>query len=257
MEVAILQANLLWENPVDNIAAFEREIIHIPRSTKLIVLPEMFSTGFSMQPEKYAQKMNGDTVKWMLAKAAELQIAICGSLMIEENSQYFNRFIMTKSDGSIYAYNKRHLFSMGEEHLHYQSGVNRILIPMNDFIIYPVVCYDIRFPVWLNRTADFDFDVLLVVANWPERRAMHWKALLCARAIENQCYVIACNRVGLDGNGVNHSGDSCVISPLGEVITTLNGIEGILYHTLIKKQIEDIRAQFPLIKDTDSFKINY
>jgi predicted amidohydrolase len=108
---------------------------------------------------------------------------------------------------------------MGEEHLHYQSGVNRILIPMNDFIIYPVVCYDIRFPVWLNRTADFDFDVLLVVANWPERRAMQWKALLCARAIENQCYVIACNRVGVDGNGVNHSGDSCVISPLGEVNT--------------------------------------
>lgn len=256
MEIAIIQSNLFWENTADNLAAFGNKISAAPDTTDLIVLPEMFSTGFSMHPEKYAETMNGDTVRWMLEQAITRQTAICGSLMIKENHQYFNRFVMVLPDQSIHTYNKRHLFSMGEEHLHYKSGIHRLIIQWKGFAIYPVVCYDIRFPVWLNRTQNFDYDILLVVANWPEKRAMHWNALLKARAIENQCYVLACNRVGEDGNGVHHIGDSCVISPTGEIITCLSDMEGVLTSTILKKQMDDIRMQFPIMKDADSFKIN-
>lgn len=255
MKTALIQSALHWENREANLNMFAEKIAALPAGIDLIVLPEMFTTGFSMQPELYAEKKEGAALNWMLNQAKHAQSVVCGSVMFDNERKFTNRFFWVQPDGAIKYYDKRHLFRMGNEHLHYHFGNERLLLNYSGLTIFPVICYDIRFPVWLRRKPDFDYDVLLVVANWPERRASHWKALLQARAIENQCYVIAVNRVGNDAHGVSHSGDSCVYNPKGELISEVSQTETTLIAELDKNEVDQWRNLFPAINDADSFVI--
>jgi predicted amidohydrolase len=255
MNVVLLQTDLIWENAEANIERINQKIMQITGQPDLIVLPEMFATGFSMRPEVFAVSTQQTALKAMLRWAAQTHAVIAGSLMSEENNKYYNRLHWVQPDGLVLTYDKRHLFSMGNEHEHYTTGKTQPVIQWRGWNILPVICYDLRFPVWLRRTKVRDYDIMLVVANWPERRAEHWKILLKARAIENQCYVLAVNRVGVDGNGVNHSGDSAIISPKGEIIETVTGAEAALYAILQKGELIEWRQLFPAINDADSFAI--
>jgi predicted amidohydrolase len=216
----------------------------------------MFSTAFSMKPEQLAETMNGETVKWMKRMAAEKKIILTGSIIIEENGEYFNRLIWMLPNGQHGVYDKRHLFAYAHEDEHFTPGTKRLITSVNGWRILLLVCYDLRFPVW-SRQADpnLEYDVLIYVANWPERRNHAWKTLLQARAIENQCYVIGVNRVGSDGNEIYHSGDSMVVNPMGEVLYTKPHEEDIFTITLEKDKLMEIREKLPFWKDADQFDI--
>ena len=223
----------------------------------------MFTTGFTMKPEKNAEKHEGKGLQWMKKKSAELSCCITGSICVEENSNYYNRLYWTESDGNYLSYNKRHLFRMGDEQNHYQAGERKIILNINGWRILPLVCYDLRFPVWSRnqwKKSDgnliAEYDVLIYVANWPEARSYAWKQLLIARAIENQCYVVGVNRVGADGNIVMHSGDSMVINPLGEIIsTTKPHQESVETIELDHDFLQTLRKKFPVGLDTDNFDL--
>lgn len=223
----------------------------------------MFSTGFSMDPKKVAEPAQGPAYKWMKNKAAEKNAVICGSVAVEENAKYYNRLYWVDSYGDVSVYNKRHLFRMAKEDEHFAGGTEKIIKHLNGWDICPLVCYDLRFPVWSRNTYKKEgdslkaaYDVLIYVANWPEVRNYPWKQLLIARAIENQCYVIGVNRIGKDGNGFAYSGDSMVINPRGEIISKLkpnhDSIETI---NLDKAQLDEFRKQFPVGLDADDFSL--
>lgn len=237
----------------------EQKIAGIKDKTQVIVLPEMFSTGFSMKPESLAETMEGETVSWMKRLAAEKKVIITGSVIIEEEGAYFNRSIWMLPNGQYGYYNKRHLFAFAEEDKHYTAGSERFIASANGMKIALMVCYDLRFPVWARQQFDeeknFEYDVLIYVANWPERRSTAWRTLLQARAIENQCYVIGVNRVGDDGNNIYHSGDSMVVSPLGEVLYHKANEEDVFTITLQKEDLEEIRQKFQFWRDADDFQI--
>jgi omega-amidase len=254
MNVSIIQTDLFWESPAKNREMFDEKISTLENDIDLIVLPEMFSTGFSMSPEKLAEKWQGPTVKWMQRVATSQKVAIAGSLIVEETSKFYNRLVFVHPDGKIDYYNKRHLFRMSGEHNFYDTGDSRVVITYKDFKILLLVCYDIRFPVWSrNRN---DYDMILVVANFPEPRRNAWNSLLPARAIENQAYVIACNRVGKDGNGVNYSGDSQIIDPTGKIIKLGKQNESqIITANLLLQELITFRNSFPTHMDADSFII--
>ena len=260
----LIQAKLFWEDAAANRQLFEEKINSIKERTEVVVLPEMFSTGFSMQPEKLAETMDGETVSWMKHIAAAKKIILAGSLIIEEEEQYYNRLIWMLPNGDYGMYNKRHLFAYGDEHNHYTAGNKRLIASVKGWKINLQVCYDLRFPVWARQKTppqqdgaegSGEYDVLIYVANWPERRSIAWKTLLQARAIENQCYVIGLNRVGDDGNHIYHSGDSMVIDPLGEILYHKKDEEDIFTITLDKEHLKTIRTKFPFWKDADQFKI--
>jgi predicted amidohydrolase len=245
----------------------EEKIKSIPR-TEVVVLPEMFSTGFSMKPELLAEKMDGPTVDWMKRVAAEKRAVITGSIMIEENGHYYNRLIWMLPTGQFGYYDKRHLFAYAGEHQHYTAGTRRLIAQVKGWKLNLQVCYDLRFPVWArqkNEPVDDglglvekplpEYDVLIYVANWPERRNHAWKTLLQARAIENQCYVVGVNRVGRDGNDIYHSGDSMVVDAMGEVMFTNADEELIHTITLEKEPLEKIREKLPFLEDRDVFGI--
>lgn len=254
LRLTLIQTSLEWEDKRSNLVMFDRLVNSMSEPTDMIVLPEMFSTGFSMNPEKFASDMNGEEVKWMKDAAAKTNAAICGSLMIEEGGKYFNRFIWAGPDGSVFTYDKKHLFRMGDEPMHYTPGKDRIRIPYKGWHIFPLICYDLRFPVWLKRTRAFEYDLMLVVANWPERRNTHWKILNRARAIENQCYLAAVNRVGVDGAGVSHSGDSMLIDPRGEVLFHKEQESCIKTLVIQKEEVHTYRSGFPVWEDDDLFE---
>src|ERR1700710_1971381 len=217
----LIQTKLFWQNANANRQMLEEKINSIKEKTEIVILPEMFSTGFSMQPEKFAETMNGETVEWMGKIASAKKIILTGSLMIKEDDKFYNRLIWMLPNGEYGCYNKRHLFAYGDEHNHYTAGTKRCIASVKGWKINLQVCYDLRFPVWARQSFDSgqdksEYDVLIYVANWPERRSHAWKTLLCARAIENQCYVVGVNRVGSDGNNLNYSGNTLVIDPLGE-----------------------------------------
>ncbi len=199
--------------------------------------------------------MDGTTLHWMKERSAEQNIILVGSLIIEENNQYFNRLIWLQPNGKIEHYDKRHLFAFGKEDEHYSAGKKRLIVSVNNWKINLQVCYDLRFPVWARRTEDAEYDVLLYVANWPERRIHAWKSLLVARAIENQCYVVAVNRVGKDGNDIYHNGCSMVIGPLGDILYQKEHDEDVFTITLQKNVLEEVRSKFPFWKDADKFEI--
>jgi len=260
LTVSTIQTNLLWEEKSANLRLLEKKIAAIEDRTELVILPEMFSTGFSMKPEMLAEDMDGETAAWMRRVSREYSIILTGSFIAQENGNYYNRLVWMLPSGQYGYYDKRHLFAYGGEDSHYQPGNKRLIASVNGWKINLQVCYDLRFPVWArNRVLDtpptLEYDILIYVANWPERRSHAWKTLLCARAIENQCYVIGVNRVGTDGNNIYHSGNSLVIDPLGQVLYHMADEEDVFTITLQKEKLEEVRQKFPFWKDADSFNI--
>lgn len=254
LKITTFQAYLFWENIEKNLQNLGLRLSSIREKTDLIILPEMFSTGFSMNAKKLAEEMDGSAVTWMLEQAKKFDCVITGSLIIKQGKKYYNRLIWMRPDGSHEYYDKRHLFSMGEEDQHYTPGNQKLFVELHGWKICPVICYDLRFPVWLRNT-DEGYDILLIVANWPEKRSLHWRTLIPARAVENQAYVIGVNRVGHDGNEVYHSGDSMCIDPNGKVVYYKPNDEDLYTFSINKEEVENARASFPFLKDADLFKL--
>ncbi len=249
LTVTFIQSKLHWQNVDANLKMFEEKIDLIGTTTDLIILPEMFTTGFSMNALELAEPMNGKSVTWMADQAKELNAVITGSLIIQEAGKYFNRLIWMRPDGSFTHYDKRHLFTMANEHLTYTAGDERLIVSLNEWRICPLICYDLRFPVWArNRN---QYDLLIYTANWPVQRSFHWKVLLQARAIENQCFTVGVNRCGIDGNGHYYTGDSCMISPSGEIYAQAADVEIIETRTLSYEYLRFIRKKLPFLADAD------
>lgn len=259
LKVTIIQTALHWENKAANLDLFSQKIASIITPTDVIVLPEMFTTGFSMKPQLFAEAMDGATVKWMQKQAALKNCVITGSFICEENGNYYNRLIWMKPDGTYLTYDKRHLFRMANEDNHYTAGQQKLIAELKGWKICPLVCYDLRFPVWSRNTVTDDipeYDVLFYVANWPEVRSFPWKTLLLARALENQCYVVGVNRIGNDGNTIYHSGDSAVINAKGGIISsTQPHQESIETVTLNYEELQAFRKSFPAMLDADRFEV--
>jgi predicted amidohydrolase len=259
LKFTLVQTQLHWENKAANLQMLEGKVNDLQASTHVVVLPEMFSTGFSMKPGLFAEPMNGETVEWMKRIAASKKIILTGSIIVEENGHYFNRLVWMLPNGQLGFYNKRHLFAYGEEDKYYTAGTERLVASVNGWKINLMVCYDLRFPVWARQQFDeernFEYDVLIYVANWPERRNTAWKSLLRARAIENQCYVIGVNRVGNDGNNIYHSGDSTVIDPLGEILYQKADEEDVFTIGLSKERLKEVREKFQFWRDADDFQL--
>ncbi len=240
----------------------EDKINSIKSHTEIVVLPEMFNTGFSMHPQRLAETMEGSTVAWMKRVAMEKKIILTGSLIVEENGNYFNRLIWMLPDGRYGSYDKRHRFAYAGEHQQFTAGNKRLIASVKGWKINLQVCYDLRFPVWVRQQiipgdeATPEYDVIIYVANWPQARSHAWKTLLTARAIENQCYVAGVNRIGNDGNGIYHSGDSMIIDPLGEIIYTAGDKDECHTTVLQKEHLSSIRSSFPFWKDADHFLID-
>lgn len=262
LTVTLIQTQLHWEDKAANLKMLEEKINSIPEKTEIIVLPEMFSTGFSMQPEKLAETMEDATVIWMKKMAAQKKVILTGSFIYKDSrsdnsdAAYFNRLVWMLPNGQFGVYDKRHLFGFAGEDNHYTAGNKRLIASAKGWKINLQICYDLRFPVWARQnpnTAKAEYDLLIYVANWPERRNHAWKTLLQARAIENQCYVVGVNRVGNDGNNIYHSGDSMVVDPLGEVIVHKKDVEEIFTIQLDKNHLETIREKLPFLKDADGF----
>ena len=257
LSVTLIQSNLAWENKAANLAQFAQKIQSKTGPGQLVILPEMFSTGFSMNPAQLAETMEGNTVQWMKTMAVQQKIILTGSVIIEEEGQFYNRLLWVLPNGTVAHYNKRHLFAFAGENQFYASGNKRLIASVNGWKINLQICYDLRFPVWARQQVQAapEYDLLVYVANWPERRNHAWKTLLTARAIENQCYVIGVNRVGEDANGINHSGDTMLIDPLGQVVYHCAHEEAISTHILDQQHLQDIRQRFPFWKDADQFNI--
>ena len=258
LSITTIQTNLQWEDKTANLQMLENKINTIEEKTEIVVLPEMFSTGFSMHPQLYAETMEGETLEWMKKMTANKKIILTGSLIIKENDNYYNRLIWMLPNGQYGYYDKRHLFAYGEEDKYYTAGNKRLIASVKGWKINLQVCYDLRFPVWARQQLagnEPEYDVLIYVANWPDKRIHAWKTLLCARAIENQCYVVGVNRVGNDGNQIYHSGSSLVIDPLGEVLYRMHDVEDVSTIILEKEKLKEIRMKFPFWKDGDSFNI--
>lgn len=254
MKVAVIQSKLYWELPEKNFEQFDQKLAGIEPGTQLVLLPEMFTTGFSMSPASLAERHPGRTVEWLKSKATRHGFAITGSYIAETEGKYFNRMVFAYPNGKIDTYDKRHLFRMANEDEHYTAGMQRVIVNYEGWRILLAVCYDLRFPVWLrNRN---DYDLMILVANFPERRRLAWNSLLLARAIENQVYVAACNRVGTDGNQINHTGDSQIIDPMGQIVVQAKpNAEEVIYANIDKDYLDNIRKSFPVHLDTDNFEI--
>ena len=257
LSFTLLQSQLHWEDKAANLAMFEKKIMDIQERTEVVVLPEMFSTGFSMRPKTLAEEMSGETVSWMKRVAATKKIILTGSVIIKEDGHFYNRLLWVLPDGNLGYYDKRHRFAFAGEDQEYTAGHKRLIAQVKGWKINLQVCYDLRFPVWARQESKEtpEYDVLLYVANWPERRSHPWKSLLTARAIENQSYVIGVNRVGDDGNGIYHSGDSMVIDALGNTLYHKKDEEDIHTIVLQKEPLLEVRERFPFWKDADNFKI--
>jgi len=254
-KVSIIQSDLVWENIYQNLINFSKKFDSLEDDVDLVVLPEMFTTGFTNNSSDVAELMNGKTVNWMLQSAQKLNVAIAGSIIINENNHFYNRLIWAFPNGTYSFYDKRHLFRMGDEQDHFSAGTTRTIIEYKGFRFLPLICYDLRFPVW-SRNCN-DYDALLYVANWPQTRASVWKQLLPARAIENQCYAIAANRVGVDGMNLTYSGDSMVVDFKGNTIAQANSnAEQILSINLDLEALQNFKEKFPAYLDADKFNIS-
>ncbi len=255
LKLTLIQTHLYWEDKGANLAFLEQKIVNLEAPTEIVILPEMFNTGFSMQPELHAEIMEGPSVQWMRRIAMTQKIILTGSLMIQEGDHYYNRLIWMLPNGEYGHYDKRHLFAFAGEDQHYTAGNKRLIASVKGWKINLQICYDLRFPVWARQTSNNEYDLLIYVANWPEKRSHAWKTLLVARAIENQAFVVGVNRVGLDGNNIAHSGNSMVVGPLGEVLFHSADQESVFQITLNREELETTRTQFPFWKDADFFTI--
>ncbi len=264
LRVTLIQSNLYWENISANLEMFSAKIAAI-QQTDLIVLPETFTTGFSMNP-KFAEPMDGSAVEWMRKTANEKGCVVCGSLMIKAPSPweraggevFYNRLVWMQPDGEFLTYDKRHLFCMSDEPKFFTAGEERLMVELNGWKICPLICYDLRFPVWSrnHQSPLTTYHLLLYVANWPERRNIAWKTLLPARAVENQAYVIGVNRVGIDEKNISHTGDSMVIDALGKTLYHKEHEEEVFTVELNYEELEKAREQLPFLNDADDFVLN-
>ena len=253
LELALIQSELAWQDPAANRAHFQ-PLLEQARGADLIVLPEMFSTGFCMDSAALAEPEDGPTSQWLLEQARALQAVITGSLIIQAaDGSYRNRLLWARPDGSLAHYDKRHLFRMAGEHKHYAAGEQQLLLELKGWQVRPLICYDLRFPVWSRDP--HTTDLLLYTANWPAARRQHWNRLLPARAIENLCYVAALNRIGQDGKGHAYSGDSQVLDFQGEVLLAADDAAGVFRITLRASELAAYRERFPAYLDADDFEL--
>jgi predicted amidohydrolase len=253
LRVTLVQAELAWQDPAANRRNLAARFRGLVGHTDLVVLPEMFSTGFSMAAAELAEDMHGPTVGWMREEAAALGCAITGSLIVREDGRCYNRLVWARPDGSVEHYDKRHLFRVANEQQHYAAGARRLVVEIKGWRVCPMVCYDLRFPVWSRSRGDYD--VLLYVANWPQRRANAWATLLRARAIENLCYVVGVNRVGRDGNGASYAGDSVALDFLGQPLSSEGGGDRVETAVLDLESLRAYRQSFPAQLDADPFEL--
>lgn len=254
LNISIIQARLQWEDRIANLKYFTEKINQVEPATHIVVLPEMFSTGFSMNAAQLAEPMDGDTLQWMKSTAQSTRRILTGSIIISEADHYYNRLIWMQPDGRYFYYDKAHLFGKAGEDQIYTGGAKRLIVQVNGWKILLQTCYDLRFPVWARQSKDC-YDVLINVANWPDIRSVAWNALLTARAIENQAYVIACNVVGQDGNDIIYSGHSVAIDYAGTRLWTAVDEEAIGFVSLSKNELEDFRNDFPFLNDRDAFML--
>lgn len=271
LKITLVQTSLVWEDIDANLANFSQKLAGIePASTDLIVLPEMFSTGFTMNASAVAETMDGKAMKWLANTASQKRCVVTGSLVIKENGKYYNRLIWMRPDGTYEVYDKRHTFRMAGENKIYTGGNKKLIVELNGWKICPMICYDLRFPVWSRqpqtpvRTGtggqqlianSFSYDCLIYVANWPERRSYAWRHLLIGRAIENQAYVVGVNRIGQDGNGIEYPGYSVALSPKGEPLSRIIDADTVETVAFSYKKLEDFRREFPVALDADRFQI--
>lgn len=259
MHITLFQPNLYWHDPVANRAMLEERIFNLPEPTDLIVLPEMFTTGFTMDARAVAEPMNLTTFRWLKQMAAQTGAVVTGSYVVQDKGKYVNRLIWMQPDGQFDTYDKRHLFRMAGEDVIYTAGTSRIIKEWKGWRICPLICYDLRFPIWSrNRqidSSDFAYDLLLYVANWPAARRNAWNVLLEARAIENLCYVVGVNRVGTDGNGHPYTGDSAIIDFKGNVLFRHSDTEVVHQQTLSLDELRAFREKFPANLDADRFTL--
>ena len=254
LKITVYQGYLFWEKIDKNLQNIALRLSGIREKTDLIILPEMFNTGFTMNAEEMGEAMDGKTMQWMQKIAGLYNCVVTGSLIITEKGKHYNRLIWMRPDGTHKHYDKRHLFGLGKEDNTYTAGKKKLIVELKGWKICPVICYDLRFPVWL-RNVNQTYDLLLVVANWPERRSLHWRTLIPARAVENQCYVIGVNRVGHDGNEIYHSGDSTCIDPNGNVVYYKRDDEDVYTFSILADEVALARRAFPFLKDADKFEI--
>ncbi|MCX6254612.1 MAG: amidohydrolase [Bacteroidia bacterium] len=256
MKISIIQPDLAWEDKTGNFSKLEELILPLYEKTDIVVLPEMFNTGFSMNPGQLSELPQAETFNWMKNTAQKGNFGLCGSYMVKENLQFFNRWVFVSPENETRYYDKRHLFSMGEEDKLFSAGKTRLVFTFRGVRISPYICYDLRFPVWSrNKT---DYDLMINSANWPESRINVWDTLLRARAIENQCFVAGANRIGTDGEGIKYCGDSKIINPRGEILSSASRNEEIcITGEISMTELSDFREKFPVLKDADYFTINF
>lgn len=250
LTVTLIQTELFWEDIAANLAMLDKKIDSISEKTDIIILPETFTTGFTMNAVQMAESMAGSAVSWITAKAREKNAHILGSVIIRDRGNYYNRLVWAKPDGELLTYDKKHLFRMSGEHKVFTAGDRHLTVEVEGWKLRPFICYDLRFPIW-SRNIDNQYDVAIYIANWPGKRATHWKLLLPARAVENQCYVISVNRVGEDGNSHGYSGDSSIIDPLGNILFQKKDQPCIHTATLSYKMLKEYRETFAAWQDAD------
>ena len=254
LRVSCIQGDLAWENIDQNLNMFAEKFKHIPGVTDIIILPEMFTTGFSMNSLELAEPMDGKSFQWMKEQAEKLNKIIIGSIIIKEEKNYYNRCITMFPNGEFYTYDKGHLFRMEKEHEDFTKGEHKTIFKYKDWRINTMICYDLRFPVWSRNKGDYD--LLIYIASWPESRREVWNTLLKARAIENQAYVIGVNRIGKDGEGISYSGDTVIIDPKGRIIKKAEDYrEEIISADLSLNELNQFREKFPVFLDADDFKL--
>lgn len=256
LTVTLIQTEIVWEDIPANLTMLDGKIDGISDKTDVIILPEMFTTGFTLNVGKVAESITGPAVSWIVAKARQKQAHILGSLIIEEGKKYFNRLVWATPAGQILTYDKKHLFRMGDEHKVFSPGNRHLTVEVNGWKLRPFICYDLRFPVWCRNIGNA-YDAAIYVANWPDRRELHWKTLLQARAIENQCYVIGVNRVGESGSGLTYSGDSSIIAPVGDILFTQADTPCIHTAVLNYDRIREYRETFAAWQDADGNAVSF
>lgn len=254
LRITLVQSDLAWQDPPANRRRLAARFRGLAGHTDLVVLPEMFSTGFSMDAQALAEGMDGPTVGWLREEAAALGCVITGSLIVREGGHCYNRLVWARPDGTLEHYDKRHLFRIAGEHDHYAAGTRRVVVEIKGWRLCPLICYDLRFPAWSRNRGDYD--ALLYVANWPQRRAAAWSILLRARAIENQSYVAGVNRTGRDGNGVTYLGDSVALDFLGQPLSSEGGGERVETAVLDLESLQAYRRSFPVHLDADRFELS-
>lgn len=259
LTITLVQTPIQWHDPVANRSQIARKLARIEQPTDLIILPEMFTTGFTLDTQKQNEPEEGPTYEWMRQMAATYNSVIAGSIIVKSNEENFNRFLWVKPTGEVLYYDKRHLFRMADEHHYFKEGNDISTFEVNGWKVRPSICYDLRFPVWSRNTVtnnEFDYDILLFVANWPAARISTWDTLLKARAIENLSYCIGVNRVGTDGKGIRYNGHSACYNYIGEPLIFLEENESVSYVKVLKNNLVEYRNKFPANKDADKFTID-